>query len=155
MTSVFLWLTSLRLIVSRSVHVAASGIVSSFLILLCVHVHLHHSFLCQWTFRLPACLGYCQQCCGEHWVYVSFWTMFFSRWRPKSGTAGTYDSSTFSFFLRPFHTVLHRSCMNLNSQGYQIGPQGIRAPSGGYWWLLQTLVISTFSARDHHFCWVI
>ena len=60
-----------------------------------------------------------------------------------------------ALILGVFKALSHsRGCMNLNSPGYQIGPQGIRAPSGGYWWLLQTLGISTFSARDH-FCRVI
>ena len=29
--------------------------------------HLLCPFLCQWTFRLLPCLGYCKQCCNEHW----------------------------------------------------------------------------------------
>ena len=36
-------------------------------ILYCVYVpHLLYPFLC-WTFRLLPCLGYCKQCCNEHW----------------------------------------------------------------------------------------
>ena len=29
----------------------------------------HHlfPFFCQWTFRLLPCLGYCRQCCNQHW----------------------------------------------------------------------------------------
>ena len=38
-------------------------------------------------------------------VYISFWTTFFSRYMPKSGIAGSYDSSTFRFSRNP-HTVL-------------------------------------------------
>ena len=38
-------------------------------------------------------------------VYISFWTMFFSRYMPKSGISGSYDSSTFRF-SRNSHTVL-------------------------------------------------
>ena len=34
----------------------------------CVYVpHLLHPFICYWTFRLLPCLGYCKQCCNEHW----------------------------------------------------------------------------------------
>ena len=34
----------------------------------CIYVtHLLYPFLCQWTFRLLPCLGYCKQCCNEHW----------------------------------------------------------------------------------------
>ena len=34
----------------------------------CIYVpHLLYPFLCWWTFRLLPCLGYCKQCCSEHW----------------------------------------------------------------------------------------
>ena len=31
-------------------------------------------------------------------MHVSFWTMFFSRYMPRSGIAGSYGSSVFSFY---------------------------------------------------------
>ena len=33
----------------------------------CIYSTSHYPFLCWWTFRLLPCLGYCKQCCNEHW----------------------------------------------------------------------------------------
>ena len=77
---IFLWLTLFSMIISKSIHVAANGINPFFLWLRNIPVvsiyHLFYPFLCQWTFRLLPRLGYCKQCCSEHWGACIFLECF-------------------------------------------------------------------------------
>ena len=100
------------MIISRSNHVAANGIISLFQWLgnIPLHIYILHypiayiyllyPFLCWWTFMLLPRPGYCKQCCYEHWSALSsFQTMFFSGYVPSSGIVWSYGSSIFKFFM--------------------------------------------------------
>ena len=75
-------LTSLGVIISRSIYGAVNGIISFILcwivfhcvcVCVCVCSHLLYLFTCQWTFRLLPCLDYSKWCCYEHWDACIFW----------------------------------------------------------------------------------
>ena len=108
MVFVFLYLTLLSMIIFRSIHVAANGIISFFfsqVIVPCLYIpHLLYPFLCWWTVSLFPCPDSAAVTVMGH-IFSDY---SFVQIMPSSGFAGWYGSSTFSFLycspqaLHPF-----------------------------------------------------
>ena len=121
MIFVFIWLSSLRMIISRSVMLLQMACFCSFndwVIFHCIYgPHLFYPLTCWWTLRLLPCLGCCKQCCCEHWCMYLFEEEFSSFPDIYSGV-GLLDHIVVlflvSFFLRNLHTVLYNGCINLH-----------------------------------------
>ena len=74
--------------------------------------HLLYVYICLGCFHA---LAFANSAAMNIGVFVSFWTMFFSRWHMlRTGVTGSYGCSITSF-LRVPHNVLHRGCTNLHS----------------------------------------
>ena len=72
----------------------------------------HNSFIHASVDGHLGCLGlsYCEQCCNETGVHVSFSVLASSGNMPSSGTAGSYDG-----FISSFLRDLHSGSINLHS----------------------------------------
>ena len=98
---VFVWLTSLNIIISRFIHVAVDGIISCIFhcayipCLLYPFVFGHLSF-----FHLLTIINCAAVNIG---VPQSFWIIVFSRYMPIIGVPGSYGNSSFSFFEEPLY----------------------------------------------------
>ena len=101
------WLTSLCMTVSRSIHIS-TGDPILFLwlsdILLCVCVCVCHIFFMHSSDGHLACfhvLAIVNGAAVNTGLQVSFWVMFFSGYMPSNGIAGSDGSSVFSFLKEP------------------------------------------------------
>jgi len=88
-----------------SIHVAADGIISFFSMVEyipvcvsgCVQNTYLYPFICGWTFRSFRVLAVVSRAAVNTGVPVSFPIIVFSRHIPRSGIAGLYSNSIFSF----------------------------------------------------------
>ena len=123
---VFLWLSSLGMIISRFIHGAANGIVSFFIMSVTVplyaHTHTHtHTHISHLLYHSSisghlVCLHVLtivNSVAVNTRVRVFFRITVLSRYIPRKWTAESDGDSIFSF-LRTLHTALHSGHTNLH-----------------------------------------
>ena len=89
------------------------------------HIFFIHSSVCGHlgSFRILVIMNSAAIHVGVH---LSFWIIIFSGYMPRSGIAGAYCNSTYTF-LRNLHTVLHGGCTSLcpHQQQQKIFERGV------------------------------
>ena len=70
-------------------------------ILLYIYTPHLYSFICQWTFMLLPCLGYCKQCCYEHWDAYIFLNQSFLQIYAQEWNCQVIWQFYFQFFKEP------------------------------------------------------